>query len=169
MFPTPCNALASLAATVAEAANAPVAASMAATKRAAILRPVSVFVIFSSFCWATRLSVLRAASFLLTTGTPYEGDSPVVMSIRPELVGKRFPSRSGMCPMCQESFASRVLANRSGEMSGTHSRYKKQIMDEAIDVIENPVTCSQIGFWRAPGPLRDTMEPPRRQGCAGRR
>ena len=52
--------------------------------------------------------------------TPYEGSSPAVMSIGPELVGNFFPTNSGSRPMRQDGFASRILANRSGEMSATY-------------------------------------------------
>ncbi len=41
--------------------------------------------------------------------TPYERRCPAVMSIGPELVGKKFPSKSGIRPMTRELFASRVL------------------------------------------------------------
>ncbi len=46
----------------------------------------------------------------LLTGTPYEVSSPTVMSIRPELVRKTFPSKSGLRPMRREGLASRILA-----------------------------------------------------------
>jgi hypothetical protein len=40
------------------------------------------------------------------------------MSIGPELVGKKFPSKSGIRPMTRERFASRVLWQK---VHGKHS------------------------------------------------
>jgi hypothetical protein len=41
------------------------------------------------------------------------------MSIGPELVGKKFPSKSGIRPMPRERFASRVLWQK---VNGKHSK-----------------------------------------------
>jgi hypothetical protein len=41
------------------------------------------------------------------------------MSIGPELVGKKFPSKSGIRPMTRERFASRVLWQK---VNGKHSK-----------------------------------------------
>jgi hypothetical protein len=41
--------------------------------------------------------------------TPYERRCPAVMSMGPELVGKKFPTKSGIRPMTRERFASRML------------------------------------------------------------
>jgi hypothetical protein len=66
-----------------------IAASAIATNRAFT---DIVFVIFA-------LSVEQPLSpwgrVLLLTGPPYEGSSPAVMSIRPELVGKKIPKLFG--------------------------------------------------------------------------
>ena len=67
--------------------------------------------------------------------TPYERSSPAVMSIGPELGRKKIPSKSGLRPMSREGFASRILANRSGEMSATAGNTKEK--GDANEFIED--------------------------------
>ena len=48
------------------------------------------------------------------------------MSIGPEQVGNFFPTCSGIRPMRRDDFASRILADRSGEMSATYREHERE-------------------------------------------
>jgi hypothetical protein len=97
---------------MAKAGTAATATNIAATTKNTNKR----FMLSASFFFRSRL----------LTVSPYEGSSPAVMSIGPELVGKKFPICSGIRPMRQDGFASRILANRSGEMSATYRKHKRE-------------------------------------------